>query len=190
MADVRPYETAKLRMLNGAHSLLAYVGLAHGHHFVHQAVADREIRPLVESLLREEAPLTIAPAAGQDLSAYADALLVRFANPALEHRLIQIAMDGSQKISQRWLATLSENQRMKRRCPAILAGLGAWLLHVRGDECHARGEVSDPLANDLTTCWQRSGNEGIVDAVFGERGLLASKWRPTNEDRMDIQSLF
>ncbi|MGQ3122008.1 MAG: mannitol dehydrogenase family protein, partial [Aliihoeflea sp.] len=98
VANVGPYETAKLRMLNGAHSALAYVGLGKGHDFVHQAIADPAIRPVIERLLREEAAPTIDAAPGQDLAAYADALLDRFANPALNHRLIQIAMDGSQKI--------------------------------------------------------------------------------------------
>jgi fructuronate reductase len=53
--------------------------------------------------------MTAAP--GQNLTAYADALIARFANPALEHRLIQIAMDDSQKIPQRWLETLAYHQR-------------------------------------------------------------------------------
>src|SRR5690606_8301856 len=103
VGDVAPYETAKLRMLNGAHSALAYLGLERGHTFVHEAIADPGLRPLVEGLMRDEAATSFTPAPGQDLGAYADALVARFADPALNHRLIQIAMDGSQKIPQRWL---------------------------------------------------------------------------------------
>src|SRR3546814_1491569 len=55
VADVAPYETAKLRMLNGAHSALAYIGLGRGHAFVHQAIADPEIRPVIERLMLGEA---------------------------------------------------------------------------------------------------------------------------------------
>src|SRR3546814_4271728 len=66
--------------------------------------------------MREEAAPTIDVAPGQDLAAYANALLDRFANPALDHRLIQIAMDGSQKIPQRWLETLAWHQARGRRC--------------------------------------------------------------------------
>ena len=73
--------------------------------------------------MREEAAPTIDAAPGQDLAAYADALLARFANPALHHRLIQIAMDGSQKIPQRWLETLAHNEKHGRTCPAIREGL-------------------------------------------------------------------
>lgn len=184
VADVTPFETAKLRMLNGAHSLLAYAGLAAGHAHVHAAIGDAALRARVEALMREEAAPTIAAAPGQDLDAYADALIERFANPALNHRLAQIAMDGSQKLPQRWLATLAENRRMGRRCPAILGGIGAWLRHVRGDN----GAVGDPLADRLAACWAAAGEAGIVDAVFGPAGVLASAWVPDAEDRATIAS--
>jgi fructuronate reductase len=186
VSDVRPYEAAKLRMLNGAHSLLAYVGVAHGHRFVHEAVADPNIRPLVDRLLRHEATPTIAAATGQDLSAYADALLVRFANPALNHRLIQIAMDGSQKIPQRWLETLAINQHMNRSCPAILTGLSAWLRHVRGDNDFAWGSVDDPIADAMKSTWARAGEGEIIDAMFGANGLVPSAWQPDMASRDSI----
>jgi fructuronate reductase len=174
VSDVAPFETAKLRMLNGAHSALAYLGIERGHALVHQAIADPLIRPLVERLMRQEAAPTIATAVGQDLNAYADALLTRFANPALNHRLAQIAVDGSQKIPQRWLATLAEQQRRGRECPAILAALSAWMRHLRGDN----GPVDDPLAERIAAAWRTVGETGIVEALFGPNGLIASPWRP------------
>ena len=179
VSDVRPYETAKLRMLNGAHSLLAYVGLARGHTYVHEAIADPIIRPLAERLVREEAAPTIAAAPGQDLAAYADALLARFANPALQHRLIQIAMDGSQKIPQRWLETLAANQCRSRSCPAILAGIAAWVKHLRD----ANGRIDDPQADLLTVAVTYTDPLG---ALFGPGGILASNWVPTRLDRSTL----
>ena len=184
VADVAPYETAKLRMLNGAHSALAYLGLQHGHSFVHEAVADPAIRPMVQRLMREEAAPTIEAAPGQNLAAYADALLARFANPALQHRLIQIAMDGSQKVPQRWLETLAANQRLGRTCPAILAGLTAWLRHIRGDN----GPVDDPLAVTMRAAWEQAGAGSIVEAMFGSTGLIASPWRPDEPARRAISA--
>lgn len=182
VADVTPFETAKLRMLNGAHSALAYLGLAAGHPFVHEAVADPAIRPLVERLLRHEAAPSVAAAPGQDLDGYADALLGRFANPALAHRLAQIAMDGSQKVPQRWLETLAWHQRQGTRCPAILTALAAWLAHLRGDN----GAVDDPRAAELAAAWRAAGEGGIVDALLGPGGAVASEWRPTVADRAAI----
>ncbi len=185
VADVAPYETAKLRMLNGAHSALAYLGLDRGHTFVHQAVADPAIRSLIERLMRQEAATSFAPAPGQDLGDYADALLARFANPALWHRLAQIAIDGSQKIPQRWLATLAAQQQQGRECPAILSALGAWLRHVRGDN----GNVNDPLAAALRTAWDSAGAAGIMSAVFGDGGLIGSHWRPSPTELRDLSAL-
>jgi fructuronate reductase len=171
--DVAPYETAKLRMLNGAHSALAYLGLERGHHFVHEAIADEELRALAERLMRQEAAISFVAAPGQDLAGYADALLRRFANPALNHRLMQIAMDGSQKIPQRWLETLAYHQRRGTSCPAILEALAAWLRHVRGD----MRVVDDPMAAQLAKLWSEAGATGIANALFGTQGVFAPTWQ-------------
>lgn len=182
VADVAPYETAKLRMLNGAHSALAYLGLERGHEFVDQAIADPALRPLVEQLMRREAASSFAPAAGQDLEGYADALLARFANPALKHRLAQIAMDGSQKIPQRWLASLAVHQARGELCEATLAALAAWLLHVRGGPL-----VDDPLASELAATWRAYGASGIVPALFAPGGLVGSTWSPNETERAFLE---
>ena len=182
-SDVHAFEAAKLRMLNGAHSALAYLGLKRGHEFVHQAIADPELAPLIDRLMREEAATSLTPAPGQDLNAYADALIERFKNPALNHRLAQIAMDGSQKIPQRWLETLAFHQQAGRQCSAILTALGAWLCHIRGDN----GRVDDPMGSDLARIWKSAGADGIVIALFGARGPMASAWNPTDVDTKIIR---
>ncbi|WP_447765403.1 mannitol dehydrogenase family protein [Sphingopyxis panaciterrae] len=170
VAGVTPYETAKLRMLNGAHSALAYIGLGRGHEFVHQAIADPVIRPVIERLMRDEAAPTIDAAPGQDLSAYADALLARFANPALNHRLVQIAMDGSQKIPQRWLETLAWHQRRERTCPALAEAIDAWIAFLRSG-----APIDDPLAERLRVA---AAEPDAIRALFAPGGLLPSGWIP------------
>jgi fructuronate reductase len=168
--DVTPYETAKLRMLNGAHSALAYLGLQRGHAFVHEAVADPEIRALVDRLMRQEAAASLSPAPGQDLAGYCDALLARFANPALQHRLAQIAIDGSQKIPQRWLETLVWHQARGTRCPSIEAAIAAWIAFLRSQH-----PVDDPLADKLR---EAAAGPDAMTRLFGEGGLIASGWHP------------
>ena len=175
--DVAPFEAAKLRMLNGAHSLLAYAGLDRGHTFVHEAIADPHLRAQVDALMAEAMP-TIVAGPGQDLPSYAEALLARFANPSLHHRLAQIAIDGSQKVPQRWLDTLAARQARGLRSPAILTGIAHWLRHVRGDV----RAVDDPAARPLADLWQSAGRAGIVGAVFGPGCPLASGWQPDAED--------
>ena len=174
VADVAPYETAKLRMLNGAHSALAYCGLAAGHTYVHQAVADPALRAMALQLMLDEAAPTIPAPADMDLSAYAKALIERFDNPALNHRLIQIAMDGSQKIPQRWLATLAANQAEGCSCPAILSAIAAWIKHLRGNN----GPVDDPRAGALA----EAVKSDPVTGLFGAGGLIESDWVPNDAD--------
>jgi fructuronate reductase len=163
-------------MLNGAHSALAYLGIRQGYDFVHEAIADAAIRPVIIRLMREEAAPTVAP--GVDTVAYADMLLARFANTGLPHQLRQIAMDGSQKIPQRWLGTLADQQREGGRCTAILEALAAWMLHVRGDF----GPVDDPWADRLAGMWREAGTDGIADRLFGKKGMFAKHWRAGAED--------
>jgi fructuronate reductase len=177
---VAPYEAAKLRMLNGAHSALAYRGLLAGLTYVHEAIGDPVLGPAVERLIRNEAMASLDPAPGQDLAGYADALIGRFANPALPHALRQIAIDGSQKIPQRWLAPLATNAARGRTCPETLTALAAWLIHVREP-------ADDPRSDAFVSAWATAGRSGIVDAMFGERGLMARHWRPHDRDRAGIE---
>ena len=171
VADVAPYETAKLRMLNGAHSLLAYCGLEAGYRFVHEAVADRRLRELATRLMTEEALPSITPAPGQDLHAYADQLLARFADPALRHRLDQIAMDGTQKIPQRWLDTAIDCVRTGRRCDAIVAGLAAWIRRIEQGTA-----VDDPHGETLVALAQGEGRAALVAHCFDGGGGRAPLW--------------
>ena len=170
VADVAPFESAKLRMLNGAHSALAYMGLGRGHRFVHQAIADPEIRPVVEALMRDEAAPSVDAAPGQNLTAYADALLARFANPALDHRLAQIAADGSQKVPPRWLEPLAWHQERRERCPSIEAAIAAWIAFLRSGAA-----IDDPLADRLR---EAVAGDDAMARLFGADGLIASEWRP------------
>ena len=169
VADVAPYETAKLRMLNGAHSLLAYCGLLAGHEYVHQAIADPRLRMLAKRLMLEEAAPTIASSPGLDLGAYAGELLARFANPALNHRLSQIAMDGSQKIPQRWLATRAERAKTGAQSPCIEEGMQCWLRHLANGR-----DVNDPLQNELRATIANSSPEASWANIFGEGGILSA----------------
>lgn len=184
--DVRAYEAAKLGMLNAAHSALAYLGLARGHVHVHEAIADPALRPLIERLMREEAAPTLEAAPGQDLARYADELLQRFGNASLRHRLAQIAIDGSQKIPQRWLRTLAVQQQAGRACPALNEGVGAWLAHLTG----INGVVEDSRADELAAVLRAGDVAQAALAMFGPRGQIGSAWTPTPADLAEIEQAF
>jgi fructuronate reductase len=160
--------------------------LARGHTFVHEASVDPVLRPLIEHLMRREAAPSLTHTAGLDLNGYADALLDRFANRALPHRLAQIAMDGSQKIPQRWLETLDIQNKKGQDCPALLEALAAWIAFLRAEV----EKVGDPMAATLTGLWHREGKSGMVDALFGPRGLFARHWSASPEIRSRLTRMI
>lgn len=159
--DVAPYERAKLRLLNGAHSLLAYRGLLAGHTSVAEAIADPALARAARALM-DEAAETLAPVPGLDLAVYADSLIARFANPGIRHRLIQIAMDGSQKLPQRLLGTIADSLAGGRVCPEAFAAVAAWIEFAR----RAGAKLDDPLAERLASA--RDLDDFLaIEPVFG-----------------------
>ena len=145
-ADVAPWEEAKLRMLNGAHSGIAYLGGLAGIDFVHEVVAIPAFRRFVNALW-DEAEATLSPPPGLDVAAYRSALMERFANPALQHRTRQIAMDGSQKLPQRLLASIAARRAKGLDVAALALAVAAWMRWQGGrDDSGAAHVVDDPLA--------------------------------------------
>lgn len=172
VGDLRGYEAAKLRMLNGAHSALAYLGLARGYRFVHEAIADADLNRLIRDFVADAAA-SLPPGVGPKPSEYTAVLIERFCNAALPHSLKQIAMDGSQKITQRWLPVLRALCGEGRACHAHLLALAAWIDFATGD----KGGADDPMGASLRALRSSVGREGIAAALFGERGLFAQAWR-------------
>lgn len=145
---VGPWEDAKLRLLNGAHSALAYLGALAGLDYVHQTVALPILKAFVERLW-DEAETTLDPPQGLDIAAYRTELMARFSNAALRHRTRQIAMDGSQKLPQRLLATASERLSVGLPIRALALGIAAWIRWQEGrTEAGEVFVVDDPLAGE------------------------------------------
>jgi fructuronate reductase len=145
--SVAPWEEAKLRMLNGAHSGIAYLGGLAGIDFVHEVVAIPAFTRFVETLW-DEAEATLSPPPALDVAAYRTALMERFANPALQHRTRQIAMDGSQKLPQRLLAPIAARRAKGLDVDALALAVAAWMRWQGGrDDSGAPHIVDDPLAS-------------------------------------------
>ena len=143
---VEPWEDAKLRLLNGAHSAIAYLGALSGYRHVHEAVAVPAFRAYVEALW-DEAQATLNPPPGLDIPTYREALMARFSNAALMHRTRQIAMDGSQKLPQRLLAGVAERLGAGQGVKAMALGVAAWMKWQSGVTESGEGFlVDDPLA--------------------------------------------
>jgi fructuronate reductase len=158
VADVAPYELMKLRLLNGAHSTLAYLGYLAGYETVADAMDDAAFARLVRALMDEEVTPTRAVPPGADLASYKAALVQRFRNPALRHRTSQICMDGTQKLPQRLLGTIRDRLTAGAPFPRLALGVAAWMRYVTGiDEAGRPIDVSDPKAAGLAALTKAAG---------------------------------
>lgn len=165
--EVAPYEEMKLRMLNGSHSLLAYAGFHAGKRYVRDAIADPALSALVRRHL-DAAAGTLPPLPGIDLADYAEALVARFANPAIAHETFQIAMDGSEKMPQRIFAAIPAARRSGIATRSFAFATAAWLRHASGatHDC-APYQLRDPRAEELTAAFAGKSAKAIIAALPG-----------------------
>jgi fructuronate reductase len=157
--DVGAYDRAKLRLLNGAHSSLAYLGLLAGHETVAGAMEDVDLAAFIGTMMKRDILPTIKAPRGLDLNLYIQAILQRFRNPAIRHALAQIAWDGSQKLPFRLLGTIHDNLQAGRPIDMLCVPVTAWMHFVRR-KAAAGEQVVDPLAQRLfdigTSCQNRA----------------------------------
>jgi len=146
--DVTPYEDRKLRMLNGAHTILAISGPRRGYTTVDQAIEDPELRQLVDAWWAEAG--STLPAELEPL-AYAEGLRERFANPSLSHQLSQIAENMRVKFDSRILPVIRERRAARLPHAAGTRALAEWALATAGDPLeldpeHDQAALDDALA--------------------------------------------
>jgi fructuronate reductase len=147
VADVAPYEEMKLRLLNASHSCIAYLGYLAGCETVADTIADPDFARFVRALMDEEVTPTLQLPPGADVENYKAALVARFANTTLRHRTWQIAMDGSQKLPQRLLATIRDRRAAGRPFERLALGVAAWMRYATGTDEQGRPiDVRDPLS--------------------------------------------
>jgi fructuronate reductase len=150
VADVAPYERMKLRMLNGSHSMMAYLGYLAGHEFIADVMAAPGFGRFVEAAMADE----IAPTLGMakaETDAYGAELVERFSNRAMRHRTYQIAMDGSQKLPQRLVGTIADRIATGAPFERLALGVAAWMIYANGvNEQGNAIAVQDPLAAEFS----------------------------------------
>ena len=169
-SDVSAYERAKLRLLNGAHSTLAYVGTLLGHATVNDAMNDAVLSRFVEKMMRED----IAPLAAHDLdvTAYIDAVLARFANPGVRHLLSQIAWDGSKKLPVRILGTVTDALAAGKSIERLLIPVAAWM-HFVVRQARAGVAIVDPDAARLSGIGLACSGDAEHDLkLFASTGVI------------------
>jgi fructuronate reductase len=167
VAEAAPFETLKLRTVNGAHSALAYLSVMAGWATVDEAMAQPALKAYLAALMQDEIVPTLPPLPGLDLARYQQRLLQRFENPALKHQTRQIAMDGSQKLPQRLLDTVRARLAADLPIGKLALAVAAWLHFLRGvDEAGLRYDIQDPMAAELA---QRYAQAQLAAELAAER---------------------
>jgi fructuronate reductase len=147
VADIAAYQQLKLHVLNTAHTALAYLGLPRGHGFVRQAIADPQLHAFLDEMMVREIAPALAPL---DVTSYWRVVRKRFENPMIDHRLTQIAEDGSFKLPQRLFPLLEANTRTGQAIGRMAEVVRAWL------DLMATRPSRDP-ANAWLADWARAG---------------------------------
>ncbi len=177
--DVRPYEQAKLRVLNAAHSAAAYLGALRGHATIAAAMADPEVRTILRAMLDDDVLPTLTPPDGADLVAYRDQVLARFADPGTGHTTVQVAMDGSLKLPQRLLGTVRDRLATGAVPAGAATAVAAWMTFVRAVSgegltvAGARVPLDDPLAATLAAS-AAGPLDGLGDRMLGVRAVFGA----------------
>jgi fructuronate reductase len=174
--DVSPYEKMKLRMLNGTHSLLAYLGFIGGFEFIRDVMQDAELAALARRHMAAAAA-TLTPLPGIDFSVYADQLMARFANKAIAHRTYQIAMDGTQKLPQRLIEPAIESLAAGDSADTFATAMAAWMRYALGVGRHGeRYDLRDPRAGEIAALLDGVPRNGaaVSTALFKLPGLFPS----------------
>lgn len=170
--EVAPFEDAKLRLLNGSHSAMACMGAVAGWPVTGDCITQPAVRSFVHGLMTQEVGPQLAR---PDWPAYRDALLARFANPALQHSVHQIATDSSQKIPQRWPPSVLGAQRAGLPVERLAFAAAAWMRYLRGsDESGQAYAMNDPMAAELQAL--ALAHAGDAAATVQALGSLAVIW--------------
>jgi fructuronate reductase len=173
--DAQPWERLKIRTLNGVHSAIAYLGAVAGCSTIASALAVPGMEAAVRQFILADVAPTLDPPAGVSVAAYGDEVLARFANPAIEYRTVQVAMDGTQKLPQRVLHTIADRRAaggVPRWGTLVVA---AWMRFVQGVTDDGRElPLNDPLAAEIRTRLSAAPStpEGVVDALLGLRTVF------------------
>ncbi len=172
--NVAPYETMKLRLLNGAHSAIAYLGLLCGKETVADAFADSLAQGFIKGLWADLVP-TLESADALSPEDYTRKLAARFANTALKHRTAQIANDGSQKLPQRIVAPTLQRLAGGKACGRLALVLAAWVQALGARDVES---FTDPLD-------RRLGRENLAEMT--PQAVVAHVFDATGMARGDAE---
>jgi fructuronate reductase len=162
--DVGVYDRAKLRLVNGPHSTLTYIGLLRGHESVADAMRDDQLAQFVELLMTQDLAPSLGDTPRFDIEHYISAVLARFRNPGIRHLLSQIAWDGSKKLPVRLTVTLGEALQAGRPIHRLVMPIAAWMRFI-ARQAKAGVPIVDPEAAHLAQVGMACTGDASADVA-------------------------
>lgn len=173
VADVHPYERMKIRLLNGGHQAICWPGLLLGHRFTDEAMADEDVRRLLERFHAEVTPL-LPPVPGVDVAAYRRTLAERFSNPVLRDPLARIGTDGSDRMPKFVLPSIRDALDRGAPLRALAFVVAAWFRFLGADADAAGAPLpkADPVLDELVRRARAGGEDPMplleLRPLFGD----------------------
>lgn len=171
VSDVRPYETMKLRLLNGSHSAMGYLGYLAGYRYIHDVMGDPLFREFVARMMDDEVTPLLPLLPGVDLPDYKRTLLERFANPSIGDQVARICLDGSAKVPKFLLPSLSETLASGKPHRLLTLAVAGWFRYLQGTD-----DQGEPIA--------------IQDARADELRALALEGRENPRPLLSVHNIF
>lgn len=190
--NVQLHEKMKLRCLNGTHSALAYLGYLAGFNTIFECVSDKSLADYILYLWRKEIIQTLETPEGENLYAYCDKLLKRYQNSAIEHKTWQIAMDGSQKLPQRIMETVTYLLKNGKSFKGLALAIAAWIQYVSGIDLNGKTiDVRDPMADDFVAIFKKSKtSEKYVETILSIKEVFPVQLRESSIFKKEIQNSY
>jgi mannitol 2-dehydrogenase len=168
-SDVLPYEKMKIRLLNASHQAICHIGRLLGYQYVHEAIAEPQIKRMIQTLMDDEVTPLLQPVSGIDLIQYKHSLIERLANPAIKDQLARIGMDGSARMPKFVLPSISEQLARGGPIDILCLTVACWFRCLGGmDDLGQEIPLDDPLSDILRDRARRGGMDPGLLLNIGE----------------------
>ncbi len=161
--DVAPYETMKIRVLNGGHAVLAYPAGLLSIEYAHEALQNDLIKGFLEKVQNTEIVPVVPPVPGVKLDEYQASVIQRFANPAIGDTITRLCLDGSNRQPKFIVLTIADRLAAGDSIEGLALASAFWCRYCEGIaengetiapndpswdllQTTAKASVADPLA--------------------------------------------
>jgi mannitol 2-dehydrogenase len=172
--DVAPYEEMKIKLLNGSHLALTYLGFLRGYRFVHETMADPLFVEYIRRYMDDDVTPQLAHVPGIDLTEYKRTLIERFSNCAIADQLERVCSDGSSKFPKFTVPTINrliaDNAELDRAALVV----AAWAMYLKGvDENGTRYSIPDPRAEFCQALVEE--DEGVAERLLSREEIFGAQ---------------